>query len=95
MALTTAQRLACAQFAAAELFRETVAIYGVDDVLAAINAIDNALDTTLATAVTAVGGSTTVIQGLASVIPSPVSGATAAQKTMLLVYVVEKRAGII
>lgn len=95
MALTTNQRLACAQFAAAQLFAQTVAIYGVDDIQAAIAAIDSALDTTLSAAVTAVGGSTTIINGLASVIPAPVSGATVQQKTMLLVYVVEKRAGLI
>lgn len=95
MGLSTADRWACAQYASRKLFAATVATYGVDDVNAAVAAIDNALDTTLTNAVAAVGGTTTVINGLASVIPAPFSGATTQQKTMLLVYVVEKRAGII
>ena len=62
---------------------------------AAVSAVDNALDTTLTAAVAAVGGSTTVINGLAAVMPAPFSGATVAQKTMLVCYVLMKRAGII
>jgi hypothetical protein len=71
------------------------AIYSLDDLIAAAGAIDNAFDTTLNNAVIAVGGTTTVINGLASVIPAPFSGATAQQKTLLACYVLMKRAGII
>jgi hypothetical protein len=74
---------------------KSVAIYNLDDLAAAAGAIDNAFDTTLNAAVAAVGGTTTVINGLASVIPAPVSGATAQQKTMIACYVLMKRVGII
>ena len=68
--------------------------YSIADLQAAAAAIDNAFDTTLSAAVTAVGGSTTVINGLNAIIPAPFSGATVAQKTMLVCHVLEKRAGI-
>jgi hypothetical protein len=97
MALTTAQQLAAAAYWANVNFvaPNVTAIYSLDQIQAAIAAIDSAFDTTLSAAVTAVGGSTTVINGLASVIPAPMSGATVQQKTLLACYVLMKRAGII
>ena len=71
-----------------------VANFSLADLQAAAAALDNAFDTTLTAAVAAVGGGTTVINGLNAVIPAPFSGATAAQKTLLCCYVLEKRAGI-
>lgn len=71
------------------------AVYSIDDLVAAAQAIDNAFDTTLNNAVAAVGGTTTVINGLASVIPAPFSGATVPQKTLMACYVLMKRAGLI
>src|SRR5580692_11466927 len=65
------------------------------DIEAAVSALDNAFDTTLSAAVVAVGGGTTVINGLNAIIPAPFSGATAAQKTMVCCYVLMKRAGLI
>ena len=62
---------------------------------AAVSALDAAFDTTLSAAVTAVGGATTIINGLNAIIPAPFSGATAAQKTMLVCWVLMKRAGLI
>lgn len=64
-------------------------------VQAAVQTLDAAFDTTLSAAVIAVGGGTTVINGLAATLPAPFSGTTAAQKTMLCCYVLMKRAGII
>jgi hypothetical protein len=95
--LTAAQQQACAAYWANINFvqAQVTATYSLDQITAAAAAIDAALDTTLSAAVTAVGGSTTVIQGLADSIPSPFSGATVQQKTLLCCYVLMKRAGII
>jgi len=97
MALTTQQkRDLCAVWATVNFVApNAVANFGLDDLQAAATAIDNAFDTTLSAAVTAVGGGTTVINGLASVIPAPFSNATAQQKTLLACYVLMKRAGLI
>lgn len=93
--LTGAQQLACAQYAGQQLFAAAVANFNVADIQAAVVALDAAFDTTLSAAVTAVGGSTTVINGLAGVLPSPFSGATAQQKTLVCCYTLMKRAGLI
>ncbi len=97
MALTTQQLNSVgAVWAELNFVRAQVtAVYSLDDLKAAAQAIDNAFDTTLNAAVIAVGGTTTIINGLASVIPAPFSAATAQQKTMLACYVLMKRAGII
>lgn len=96
MALSTQQKTQVAAFFANIAFTQSVvANFSTDDIAAAATALDNALDTSLSTAVAAVGGATTVINGLASIIPAPFSGATAAQKTLLLCHVLMKRAGII
>lgn len=71
------------------------AIYSLDDLSAAIQQIDNAFDLTLNAAVAAGHGTQTVVQALNSVIPAPVSGATAQQKAELVCYAMMKRYGII
>lgn len=95
MALTTQQKVDVAAFWANIAFANATANFSTTDIQAAAAAIDNAFDTTLSAAVTAVGGSTTVINGLAAALPSPFSGATAGQKTLLACHVLMKRAGII
>ncbi len=64
---------------------------------AAVQAVDAAADTTLTVAITqaALGGNATIQQYLAGQIPSPVSGATAQQKSILVAYVILKRSGLI
>jgi hypothetical protein len=71
------------------------AIYMLDDLNAAIQAIDNAFDTTLNAAVSAGHGAQTVAQALNSVIPAPLSGATPQQKAELVTFAIAKRYGII
>jgi hypothetical protein len=95
--LTAAQQQACAAYWADINFvqAQITARYSTADLAAAVAALDNAFDTTLSTAVTAVGGSTTVINGLNAIIPAPFSGATVQQKTLLCCYTLMKRAGII
>jgi hypothetical protein len=96
-ALTAAQQQACAAYWANINFvqAKAVANFSLDQIQAAAAALDGAFDTTLSAAVTAVGGGTTVINGLNAIIPSPFSGATVQQKTMLCCHVLMKRAGII
>jgi hypothetical protein len=67
----------------------------MDDLDAAIQAIDNAFDTTLNAAVSAGHGAQTIVQALNSVIPAPVSGATAQQKAELVTFAIAKRYGLI
>jgi hypothetical protein len=71
------------------------AIYTIDDLNAAISAIDNAFDTTLNAAVSAGHGAQTIVQALNSVIPAPLSGATAQQKAELVTFAIAKRYGLI
>jgi hypothetical protein len=71
------------------------AVYNLDDLNAAIQAIDNAFDTTLNAAVSAGHGAQTIVQALNSVIPAPLSGATAQQKAELVTFAIAKRYGII
>jgi hypothetical protein len=71
------------------------AVYTLDDLNAAIQAIDNAFDTTLNAAVSAGHGAQTIVQALNSVIPAPVSGATAQQKAELVTFAIAKRYGLI
>lgn len=97
MALTSPQHQAIAAYWAQQVFvgPNLTANFSIADLQAAAQAIDNALDATLNQAVIAVGGATTVAAGMAAVIPAPVSGASAQQKTLLVCYVLMKRAGII
>ena len=96
MALTTTQLQDCGRKWANINFvsANALANFSLADLQAAAAAIDSAFDTTLTVAVAAVGGGTTVINGLNAVLPAPFSGATVAQKTLLCCYVLEKRAGI-
>ena len=95
MALTTADQLWVGQYAGQKLFTGVVANFNVADLQAAAAAIDAAFDTTLSAAVTAMGGSTTVINGLVAAIPSPFSGATNQQKAQLACWVLLRRAGLL
>jgi hypothetical protein len=72
-----------------------LANYSIDDLNAAIQAIDNAFDTTLNAAVSAGHGAQTIVVALNSVIPSPVSGATNQQKAELVCFAIMKRYGLI
>jgi hypothetical protein len=67
----------------------------LDKIITAVAAIDAALDTTLTAAVVAVGGSTTLINGLSMQITASMPAATVQQQTLLVCYVLMKRAGII
>jgi hypothetical protein len=69
--------------------------FSIDDLTAAITAIDSAFDTTLNAAVSAGHGTQTIVQALNSVIPAPVSGATAQQKAELVCFAIMKRYGLI
>ena len=73
----------------------SLANYSIDDLTAAIQAIDSAFDTTLNAAVTAGHGPQTIVQALNSVIPAPLSGATVQQKAELVTFAIAKRYGII
>jgi hypothetical protein len=104
MPLTAPQQTDCAQQVAAQLFAglsktlagvvATASINGAD-LLAAVQGIDAAFDTTLTTATGQASGATTVINYLASQIPAPASGGTAQQKTVLACWVLLKRANLI
>lgn len=72
-----------------------VAVYSIDDLSAAITAVDTAFDTTLNAAVTAGHGTQTIVQALNSVIPAPLSGATTQQKAELVCFAISKRFGLI
>lgn len=97
MALNATQLASVAATAALNFFVNSnqTAIYNTADLIAAAQALDSALDTPIGTASAAVGASTTIINGLASIIPAPFSAATTQQKTMLFCWVNMKRAGII
>lgn len=74
---------------------QATAVYALNQIQAAVAAVDAAFDTTLANAVTAVGGSTTIANGLSMQITPSMPGATAAQQTLVVCYTLMKRAGII
>lgn len=102
--LTTAQAQACAAQVAAQLFQGqgatlpgtlATATVNTADLQAAVQALDAAFDTTLATAQSQSSGTTSVVNYLAGQIPAPASGGTTQQKTVLACYVLLKRAGLI
>lgn len=103
--LTTAQVQDCAAKAAACLFGgqppPTLASFsGIinadwNQIQSNVQALDNALDTTLNSAVSSGFGTDTIIQALAAQLTAPVSGWTAQQKYMLLCFVLLKRAGLL
>ncbi len=95
--LTTQQVTQTAAYWALQNFvvPKVTATYSLDQIQAAVSATDAAFDTTLAVAVTAVGGNTTIATGLSSQITASMPGATAAQQTLLVCFVLMKRANII
>ncbi len=95
--LNATQERECAAYWANEHFvrQGLVAAYNLDDITTAVAAIDGAYDTTLNAAVTAGHGTQTIVQAMNAIIPAPLSGANAQQKTLLVAYVAMKRAGII
>lgn len=74
---------------------KATATVNLADLLVAVQALDNALDTTLNAAVTAGFGAQTIINALAAQLVAPVSGLTAQQKTIILVYTLMKRVGLV
>jgi hypothetical protein len=96
MATLTPQQVAqAAAVWANKWFASSVGVYNTDDLAAAIQAVDNAFDTTLNAAVSAGHGAQTVVQALNSVIPAPVSGASNQQKAELVCYAIMKRYGLL
>ncbi len=97
MALTTQQAQDIARYWAIQNFvtPNVTAKYALNQVQAAAVAVDVAFDTTLSAAVVAVGGSTTIVNGLSAQITASMPAASAAQQTLLVVYVLMKRAGLI
>jgi hypothetical protein len=96
--LTTQQQAQAATKVAEAMFggvTNVVASYSLDQIQAAVAAVDNAFNTTLNAAVIAVGGATTIANGLSSQITASMPGATAAQQTIVACYTLMKRAGII
>lgn len=95
--LTTQQQTQTAAYWALNCFviPNVTANYNLAQIQAAIASIDAAFDTTLADAVTAVGGATTVVNGLSMQITASMPGASTEQQTLLVCYVLMKRAGII
>jgi hypothetical protein len=93
--LTPQQVYATSAYWATKWFAAATAVYSIDDLGAAIQAIDSAFDTTLNAAVSAGHGPQTIVQALNSVIPAPVSGATNQQKAELVCYAIMKRYGLI
>jgi hypothetical protein len=96
-ALTPQQQQDTARFWANVAFvqAQATAKYSLDQIQAAVAAVDNAFDTTLANAVIAVGGATTIANGLSSQITGNMPAATAQQQTLVVCYTLMKRAGII
>ena len=70
-------------------------VFNLDDLNAAVSALDSAFDTTLNAAVSAGHGAQTVVQALNSMIPAPFNTATAQQKAELLCFSIMKRYGLI
>lgn len=97
MALTQQQTTQCAAYWALHNFvvPNVTANYSLTQIQAAVSAVDVAFDTTLNAAVAAVGGTTTIIQGLSAQITASMPGATAQQQTLVVCYVLMKRAGVI
>lgn len=95
--LTSLQQAAVAAYWANAAFvtPKVTANYSIDQIATAVAAIDNAFNTTLSAAVTAVGGGTTIIAGLSGQITASMPGASATEQTLLVCHVLMKRAGII
>ena len=96
-ALTSQQQQQCAAYWALQNFviPNVTANYSLTQIQSAVAAVDAAFDTTLSAAVAAVGGNTTIVNGLSSQITASMPGASVSQQTLLVCYVLMKRAGII
>ena len=96
--LTTPQVVAAASSVAAAMFggvANVTANFALDQIQSAVSAVDAAFNVTLSTAVSAVGGSTTIANGLSAQITASMPGATVQQQTLVVCYTLMKRAGII
>jgi hypothetical protein len=95
--LTTQQLRDVAAYWASHNFvnQNTTASFGVDDIQAAAQSIDNAFDTTINQAQGAGYGPMTIINGINANLPAPFSTASLQQKINLACNVLEKRAGLI
>lgn len=94
--LTVAQvNQAAASWALAAFANNATATFNLSQIQSAISAVDVAFDTSLSAAVSAVGGATTIANGLSSQITASMPGATVAQQTLIVCYCLMKRAGII
>jgi hypothetical protein len=96
--LTTQQQAQASASVAAAMFggvANVVANFSLDQIQTAVAAVDVAFNTTLNAAVAAVGGSTTIANGLSAQITASMPGATVSQQTMVVCYTLMKRAGII
>lgn len=95
--LTPQQQTQCAAFWAIQSFviPHVTAHCSLDQIKTAVAAIDIAFDTTLTNAAIAVGGNTTIASGLSAQITTSMPLATVPQQTLLVCYVLMKRAGII
>ena len=97
MALTSQQRIDLARSLAPVLYTAVVtAAKNHDDLVNAVAGVDNALDATLNQGVSVYGGTTTVINALASSVTAPAVGSwTAGEKATIGAYVLMKRAGLL
>lgn len=96
MSLTLQQQTNIARSLAPVFFGNTVAAQTHADILTAVQGVDAALDLTLTQAASAVGGGTTIINGLAMSVTAPVAGSWSnGQKAIMVSYVLEARAGLI
>jgi len=96
MAMTPEAQNRCARFVCNQAFPPgTTATFHFGHALAAVQAVDAALDVTLNQAVVAVGGGVTVINALAMQIPAPWNTGSAAQQALIGVAVFMGRGGLI
>lgn len=98
MALDDTQRTDAMRDLARRLFQETgaTATMDTDQIKAAVAALDDALDTSLAEMATAVGPTKTLAQALALSLPEPFGSVTTLpQKAVALAVVVMKIGGLI
>lgn len=96
MALTSAQiALAATQFAQDNFVAtNATANASTSQIQAALQALDNGMNTTLNAAVAAVGGTTLVVTALQQQITNSWPSATVQQQALLLIYWARKAAGL-
>lgn len=96
MALSAAQLLQSAQDFCQEVFvgPGVTANFTTAQIQNAIAAIDTGMNTTLANAVTAKGGATTIVAALQSQITGAMPGATVQQQALCLIIWAKRAAGL-